>query len=135
MNWKKISRTLLIFFVLGLAVAFYFRYYWVFATGTRAGVLNTFMKKGVAFKTWEGKIIQSGFKANIQSNEFEFSVENEKVAALLNNNPGTEVQVQYREYLGALPWRGMQVYIVDSVYQIKGVMLDPGLKPTINGQQ
>ncbi|HRI20401.1 MAG TPA: hypothetical protein PLA68_05585 [Panacibacter sp.] len=134
MNWKKIFRIILIFFVLGLSVAFYFRYYWVFATGTRAGVLNTFMKKGVMFKTWEGKIIQSGFKANIQSNEFEFSVENERVAELLNNNPGTEVQVQYREYLGALPWRGMQVYVVDSVYQIKGVMSDPGVKPTIQGQ-
>lgn len=119
---------------MGLAVAFYFRYYWVFATGTRAGVLNTFMKKGVMFKTWEGKIIQSGFKANIQSNEFEFSVENERVAELLNNNPGTEVQVQYREYLGALPWRGMQVYIVDSVYQIKGIDTDGGVKPTIQQQ-
>ncbi len=131
MNKKKIFRYIILFFVLGLSVAFYFRYYWVFATGTRAGVLNTFMKKGVMFKTWEGKIIQSGFKANIQSNEFEFSVENERVAELLNNNPGTEVQVQYKEYLGTLPWRGMQVYIVDSVYQIKSLQSDPGVKPTI----
>jgi hypothetical protein len=121
-------------FVLSFAIFFYFRYYWVFAVGTRAGVLNTFMEKGVLFKTWEGKIIQSGFKANVQSNEFEFSVENERVAKLLNDNPGTEVQVQYREYLGALPWRGMQVYIVDSVYQIKGVTLDKGVTPTLQGK-
>ena len=53
---------------------------------------------------------------------------------LLNDNPGTEVQVQYREYLGTLPWRGMQVYIVDSVYQIKGTDIDHGVKPTIQGQ-
>ena len=77
------------------------------------------MRKGYIFKTYEGKIIQSGFKVNIQSNEFAFSVTKESVAQTLLNNAGKEVEVHYIEYFGALPWRGMQKYIVDSVYQVR----------------
>ena len=116
---KKILRYTLIILLVGLAIFVYVRYYWEFGVGTKAGVLNTFMKKGYMFKTYEGKIIQSGFKANVQSNEFEFSVTDEKVAQILLANSGREVELRYKEYFGALPWRGMQKYIVDSVYEIR----------------
>ena len=99
---------------------FYFRYFWVFADGTKAGVLNTFQRKGYLFKTYEGKIIQSGFKVNVQSNEFEFSVVSESVAKMLMENAGKDVELHYKSYFGALPWRGMQKFIVDSVYEVRG---------------
>jgi hypothetical protein len=98
----------------------YFRFYWVFAEGTKAGILNTFQKKGYIFKTYEGKIIQSGFKVNIQSNEFEFSVTSESVAKTLLENSGKDVELHYKSYFGSLPWRGMQTFIVDSVYEVRG---------------
>ena len=116
---KKIFRYTIIILVIGLVSFIYGRYYWVFGHGTKAGVLNTFMKKGYIFKTYEGTIIQSGFKANVQSNEFEFSVTDENVAKILLANSGREVELQYKEYFGALPWRGMQKYVVDSVYEIR----------------
>ena len=119
MKGKKVFRTILIILFLGLGIFFYFRFFWVFGTGTKAGTLNTFMKKGYMFKTYEGKIIQSGFRQNIQSIDFNFSVQNESVAKVLLNNAGKEVEVQYKEYLGALPWRGMEKYVVDSVYQVR----------------
>jgi len=120
MKRGKILRFIIILLVLGLGIFFYTHYYWEFGTGTKAGTLNTFMKKGYLFKTYEGKIIQSGFKVNIQSNEFDFSVTKESVAQVLFNNAGREVEVHYIEYFGALPWRGMQKYVVDSVYQVRG---------------
>ncbi len=98
----------------------YFRYFWVFADGTKAGILNTFQKKGYLFKTYEGKIIQSGFKMNVQSNEFEFSVVSESVAKVLMENAGKDMELHYKSYFGALPWRGMQKFIVDSVYEVRG---------------
>ena len=127
MNWKKY---LLLFLVIGLIVFVYFRYYWVFADGTKAGVLNTFQRKGYIWKTYEGKIIQSGFKANVQSNEFEFSVENERVAKTLLENSGREVELHYKSYFGALPWRGMQKFIVDSVYEIRNIPTQTVISPT-----
>lgn len=119
MKGKKVFRNIIIILILGLGIFFYFRFFWVFGTGTKAGTLNTFMKKGYMFKTYEGKIIQSGFRQNIQSIDFNFSVQSESVADVLLNNAGKEVEVHYKEYLGALPWRGMEKYVVDSVYQVR----------------
>jgi len=116
---KILTYFLLILFIAG-GIFFYFHFIWVFGSGTKAGTLNTFMRKGYIFKTYEGKVIQSGFKANVQSNEFNFSVTNENVAQTLLNNAGREVEVHYVEYFGALPWRGQERYIVDSVYQVRG---------------
>lgn len=116
----KVKHYIILGLLLILAGFVYFRYYWVFADGTKAGILNTFQKKGYLFKTYEGKIIQSGFKVNVQSNEFEFSVVSESVAKTLMENAGKDVELHYKSYFGALPWRGMQKFIVDSVYEVKG---------------
>lgn len=120
MNLKKTLWTIFAIILVGLVVFCYWRYYFVFAEGTKAGQLNTFQLKGIIFKTYEGKIIQSGFKANVQSNEFEFSVTKESVANILLNNAGKEMELHYKSYFGSLPWRGMQTFIVDSVYAIQG---------------
>ncbi|MEY2639881.1 MAG: hypothetical protein RIR90_1363 [Bacteroidota bacterium] len=113
--------------ILGIVV--YWKFFFVYSEGTKAGALNTFQKKGFLFKTYEGKIIQSGFKANVQSNEFEFSVTNERVARILMENAGREMELHYKRYLGALPWRGAQSYIVDSVYAIRGTVGETIISP------
>ena len=110
---------MLLILLLVLAGYIYWKYYFVYAEGTKAGQLNTFQQKGFLFKTYEGKIIQSGFKANVQSNEFEFSVIDKKVADILERNSGRELNLHYKRYLGVLPWRGLQSYVVDSVLEIR----------------
>ena len=32
---------------------------------------------------------------------------------------GRDVELHYKEYLGALPWRGMQKYVVDGIIAVK----------------
>jgi hypothetical protein len=125
---KIIWSTVTVLLIAGI-VFVYWKYYFVFAEGTKAGVLNTFQQKGFVFKTYEGKIIQSGFKANVQSNEFDFSVTDPKVALILEKNSGRELNLHYKRYLGALPWRGMQAYIVDSVLEIRGVAGETTISP------
>ncbi|SDX11608.1 hypothetical protein SAMN05444410_10985 [Hydrobacter penzbergensis] len=129
MNKRKILRNFIIILILVLICFGYFRYYYVFATGTKAGQLNTFQYKGILFKTYEGNIIQSGFRANIQSNEFDFSVTNQHVADILLRSSGRDVELHYKRYFGSLPWRGMQTYIVDSVYEVRGVTGETIIKP------
>lgn len=126
---KKILWTSLAIFIVALGIFIYWRFYYEFAQGTQAGTLNIFQKKGVIFKTYEGKIILSGFKANVQSNEFSFSVVNESVAEQLLKVSGREVNIHYIQYFGALPWRGMQNYIVDSIYEVRGLQGESILKP------
>ena len=129
MRRRKFFTYFIIIIIAGLGIFFYTHFYWQFGSGTKAGTLNTFMRKGYVFKTYEGKIIQSGFKANVQSNEFNFSVTKESVAQTLLNNAGREVEVHYIEYFGALPWRGMEKYIVDSVYEVRGSDTKNGISP------
>ncbi len=130
---KKILTIAGVILALVLVIFFYFRYSFVFGEGAKAGELNFFVKKGYLFKTYEGRLIQTGYKSqvpgSIQSNEFEFSVVDEKVAAILMSNSGATLELHYKEYLGVLPWRGMSKYVVDSVINIEGVRpQDKGLK-------
>lgn len=119
---KFITIFLLAIIVLG-AVWFAWHFYWVFGEGVKAGQLNNFTKKGYLFKTYEGKLIQSGFQGgqpgSVQSNEFRFSVTNESVAAKLMVNSGKEFELHYKEFMGVLPWRGTSVFIVDSVLSMR----------------
>lgn len=118
---KKILWSISAILIVALLIFGYWRFYFVLADGTQAGTLNIFQKKGIIFKTYEGKIILSGFKANVQSNEFSFSVTKEDVAQELLKVSGREVNVHYKQYFGSLPWRGMQKYIVDSIYEVRGL--------------
>ena len=117
------ATTIIITVIVILLIGFiYWRYFFVFAEGTRAGILNTFQKKGYIFKTYEGQLIQSGFRgtpnASIQSNQFSFSVTDENLAKRLMENSGKDMELHYKRYQGSLPWRGMQLFIIDSIYRI-----------------
>ena len=48
--------------VIALAGLFFFRFYFVFGEGVKAGDLNQVMYKGYVFKTYEGRLIQSGLR-------------------------------------------------------------------------
>lgn len=106
-----------------LAAFIYFRFYFVFGDGVKAGELNQFIYKGYVWKTYEGKLIQAGFRgsnkntggASVESYIFDFSVEDEEVANELMRCSGKSVELHYKEYLGTLPWRGMQKYVVDRI--------------------
>ncbi|SDD27384.1 hypothetical protein SAMN05216464_101269 [Mucilaginibacter pineti] len=119
-------KTIVILVLLLIITGFvYYRYYFVFGEGAKAGTMNYFVKKGYLFKTYEGRLIQNGIRTqtqgNIASNEFIFSVSDEKVAQQLNNNAGSYLELHYKEYVHTLPWRGFSNFVVDSVISAKPV--------------
>jgi len=110
--------------VVAILLGFFgYKYYFVFGRGVKAGELNYFVEKGYVFKTYEGRLIQTGYRSKqpgaLQSNEFQFSVSSERVAQQLMTASGKQVELHYKEYLGAIPWRGFSNFIVDSVISIK----------------
>ena len=112
--------------VLALAAFIFFKFYFVFGEGVKAGELNFVVYKGYVFKTYEGRAIQAGFGkgkgANpgvIQSYEFDFSITDEAIADSLMRCGGKTVELHYKEYLGTLPWRGKQKYIVDRIVSVR----------------
>lgn len=111
--------------LVALAGFIYFKFCFVYSEGTNEGDINYFQKEGIIFKTYEGKMIQSGLKSmkgvqgSIQSNEFKFSVDDERVAQQLNEISNTGVKLHWKRYRGTLPWRGNSQFIVDGVYSSK----------------
>ena len=119
----KIITTLAIILLVAAAIFIYIKFYFVFGEGVKAGELNQIVYKGWVWKTYEGRLIQTGFKGargggSIQSNEFNFSVVKKEVADSLMRCSGKQVELHYREYNGTLPWRGMQRYVVDSIVSV-----------------
>lgn len=109
-----------------LAIFIYFKFYFVFGEGVKAGELNQIVYKGWVWKTYEGRLIQTGFNSakksgSIQSNEFNFSVTDKSVADSLMRSSGKFVELHYKEYNGWLPWRGMQHYIVDKIVSVREI--------------
>ena len=116
----KVFTWLTVIVLLVLAGYVYVKFCYVYSEGINEGDINYFQKEGFIFKTYEGKMIQTGYTSKsaqntIQSNEFHFSVADERVAQSLNEAPSRQVKLHWKRYLGTLPWRGNSQFVVDSV--------------------
>ncbi len=119
---KKTIWIIVVVVLLGLAGFCYFKFFFVFGEGVKSGTLNFVVYKGMIWKTYEGKLIQSGIKGtqgSMQSYDFEFSISNEAVAKELMLQGGKSVELHYKEYFGRLPWRGNTKYLVDSIIYVR----------------
>jgi len=120
---KRVMFIIITVIILVLFGIFYYRHYFVFGDGVKAGTMNYFVHKGYIFKTYEGRLIQTGVRSpvqgSIQSNEFLFSVTDQKVADQLNKNAGAYLELHYKEYISTLPWRGVSNFVVDSVVSVR----------------
>jgi len=125
-GFKKFIRKFILIVILIFAFFLWWNYYYVFGEGVKSGELNYVVKKGNVFKTYEGKLIQSGFRAQtvggVQSYEFVFSVADDSIATVLMNNSGSYFDLHYKEYKSALPWRGYSEFIVDKIITMKPVV-------------
>ena len=118
---KKIIWASAIILIVALSIFVWWRYFFVFSEGVKSGDLNYFEKKGVFFKTYEGRIVQAGFQSPtagaLQSNEFRFSVVEDSVAQILDRASGQFVELRYVQYIRPVPWRGASEYVVTEVLQ------------------
>src|SRR6187455_87194 len=86
-GFAKFLRWLIVILLLIGGIMIWWNYFYVFGEGVKSGELNYVVKKGNIFKTYEGKLIQSGLRSrtlgNVQSYEFEFSITDDSIANLL----------------------------------------------------
>ena len=110
--------------VVALGVFVFFKFFFVYSEGVNEGDINYFQNEGFIFKTYEGKMIQTGYNsrnssATIQSNEFKFSVDDDEVARQIENNSSRQIKLHWKRYLGVLPWRGNSQFVVDSIVSVQ----------------
>ena len=122
-SMKKRWIVFTVLLIVALTAFLYIRFFFVFGEGVKSGELNYVVYKGVLFKTYEGKLIQTGIRSkeagSIQSYEFEFSVEDPALARELMLQGGRTLELHYKEYFGALPWRGFTKFVVDSIITVR----------------
>jgi len=122
--------------IIALGVWVYIKFCFVYSTGTNEGDINYFQREGFIFKTYEGKMIQTGYNsknsnATIQSNEFKFSVAEERIAQQIDMNSARQIKLHWKRYLGTLPWRGNSQYVVDSIISVQQVAPQQDVFPDI----
>ncbi len=120
---RRFFRTFLVLAIVALGIIIFFKYFYVFGDGVKSGHLNYAVRKGNIFKTYEGKLIQEGYRSPtagaIQSYEFEFSIKSKRIYDILSANSGKRFDLHYKEYHGVLPWRGNTKYVVDSIISMR----------------
>lgn len=119
---KRMSRFLYVFFfllVLIMGALIYWKYFFTYSDGYRAGLLQKFSRKGNIFKTYEGEMILSSIQSNknvpLASEKFIFSVADQQIAQRLDSLQGKLVVVHYLQKNGKLPWRGDTEFLVTEV--------------------
>lgn len=118
---KKTLSIIAVVLIVALGLFLYFKFWFVYSSGVNEGDINYFQREGFIFKTYEGKMIQSGYNSKntsstIQSNEFKFSVADERIAQQIDNASSRQIKLHWNRYLGTLPWRGNSQFVVDSIY-------------------
>lgn len=105
--------SVLIVFIIYLA----FIYFVTFSEGYRAGELIKISKRGLIFKTWEGRLSQGVS----EEQQFNFSVQkkDKEVLEKLKEFQGKKVKVTYIERFGTFVWLGDTKYYVKEVELLK----------------
>ena len=116
---KKVFRWTGYALIIILVSFIYFKYFFTYSEGYRAGLLQKFSNKGVVFKTYEGELILSSVSSTtnvaLASEKFQFSVLKKDVSPMFDTLQGRSVIVHYIEKKGIVPWRGDSKYLVDSI--------------------
>ncbi|MFO7622622.1 MAG: hypothetical protein R6W81_15380 [Bacteroidales bacterium] len=116
---RRIFRWFLTLSIIFLGAFIYWKYFYTYSEGYRAGLLQKFSNKGTFFKTYEGELILSSVSSTsnvaIASEKFFFSVINKELVTQFDTLQGENVIVHYIQKNGAVFWRGDSKYLVDSI--------------------
>ena len=121
---KKKRHTLLIVLVLVLLIpaVVFALWAWValgytYAVGERAGYVQKISRKGWLCKTWEGELAMANLPGTMPQ-IFTFTVRNDSVAHVIEQNAGKQVSLTYEQHRGVpTSCFGETEYFVTSVHR------------------
>lgn len=116
---RKVFKWLLSIILIFLVLFVYWKYFYTYSEGYRAGLLQKFSNKGTIFKTYEGEMILSSVASTrdvaLASEKFLFTVTNKSLVRQFDTLQGENVIVHYKQKNGSVFWRGDTKYLVDSI--------------------
>jgi len=91
---------------------------YTYATGERAGYVQKISKKGWLCKTWEGELAMANLPGTMPQ-IFSFTVRNDSVAHLIEQNAGKQVSLTYQQHRGVpTSCFGETEYFVNGVHKL-----------------
>jgi hypothetical protein len=121
---KKRNKILIVLLALILLPAVIFALWvWValgytYSTGERAGYVQKISKKGWLCKTWEGEIAMANLPGTMPQ-IFSFTVRNDSIAHLIEQNAGKQLSLTYEQHRGVpTTCFGETEYFVTRVHRI-----------------
>ena len=116
------KKVLAVLFVIFLAV-FAFFYFGSYSSGTQAGVVMKISKKGVLFKTWEGRLdmgtVGKSVSSPLGTKIFEFSIDgsNKELIRKLEEVQlsGQRINLGFEQKYMVFPWQGGTKFFATSV--------------------
>jgi len=114
---KKFLTYSIVSIVIVLIAYFSFIYFVTYSEGFRAGELVKISKRGLVFKTWEGRLSQGVS----EEQQFDFSIQSKdkEVIEKLKELQGKKVKLTYIERFGTFAWLGDTKYFVKEVEEIE----------------
>ena len=124
-SWRRRHwRVLALLFVLIVPAAVFAAWAWgtlslTYSAGERAGYVQKISKKGWICKTWEGELAQANLPGTMPQ-IFRFSVRNDSIAHIMENEMGKQVSVSYAEHRGVpTTCFGETNYYITNVRQVQ----------------
>ena len=118
-KFRKVFFLFIALIIIITGAVMYWKYFYTYSDGYRAGLLQKFSSKGTLFKTYEGEMILSSVSSTqdvaLASEKFLFTLTNKALIRQFDTLQGEKVIVHYRQKNGTLFWRGDSQYLVDSV--------------------
>ena len=116
------KKVLAILFVVLLAV-FAFFYFGSYSSGTQAGVIMKISKKGLVFKTWEGRLdmgtVGKSVNSPLGTKIFEFSIDgsDQELVKQLEEVQlsGQRINLSFEQKYMVFPWQGGTKFFATSV--------------------
>jgi hypothetical protein len=91
---------------------------YTYATGERAGYVQKISKKGWLCKTWEGELAMANLPGTMPQ-IFSFTVRNDSVAHVIEQNAGKQVSLTYQQHRGVpTSCFGETEYFVTGVHKL-----------------
>ncbi len=116
---KRFFKWLLFFIIIIGGIFIYWKYFYTYSEGYRAGLLQKFSSKGTFVKTYEGEMILSSVSSNreiaLASEKFLFTLTNKALVRAFDTLQGDMIIVHYKQKKARVFWRGDSQYLVDSV--------------------
>ena len=99
-HWRKITGLLIVLIPVAIFAAWAgITLGYTYSTGERAGYAQKISKRGWLCKTWEGELAMVNLPGSMPE-IFKFSVRNDSLARVIENNLGKRVSLSYEQHKG-----------------------------------